>query len=203
MTIQEIIIRETNCVIHWLALSTISTTGGWSHISWARGTVFKVWGPVTTCFEVRGGGANLAVFPLWLFLELSDYWTFLESLLSSRVMFKNFKPLISTFLQLSLIAHAGSTTRSLQIVILKSQGVLPYITYTGMCCPSGSWFEAPELEWGTISEAFSRTGYNISNAWKLQFCKQPFEIIQEQIAVKNMVQCINKQTVVLLLHPMF
>ena len=49
----------------------------------------------------------------------------------------------------------------------------------------------------SISDAFSRTGYNISNARKLQFCKQPFEIIQGQIAFKNMVQCVNKQTVVL------
>ena len=53
----------------------------------------------------------------------------------------------------------------------------------------------------SISEAFSRTGYNISNARKLHFCKQPFESIQGQIAFKNMVQCVNKQTVVLLLHP--
>ena len=53
----------------------------------------------------------------------------------------------------------------------------------------------------SILEAFSRTGYNISNARKLQFCKQPFEIIQGQIAFKNTVQCINKQSVVLLLHP--
>ena len=53
----------------------------------------------------------------------------------------------------------------------------------------------------SISQAFSRTGYNISNARKLQFCKQPFEIIQGQIAFKNTVQCVNKQTVVLLLHP--
>ena len=49
----------------------------------------------------------------------------------------------------------------------------------------------------SISEAFSRKGYNISNARKLQFCKQPFEIIQGQIAFKNTVQCVNKQTVVL------
>ena len=42
----------------------------------------------------------------------------------------------------------------------------------------------------------------ISNARKLQFCKQPFEIIQEQIAL-NTVQCVNKQTVVLLMHPVF
>ena len=49
----------------------------------------------------------------------------------------------------------------------------------------------------SISEAFSRTGYNISKARKLQFCKQPFEIIQGQIAFKNTVQCVNKQTVVL------
>ena len=33
----------------------------------------------------------------------------------------------------------------------------------------GRDFEAPDLERGTISEAFSRTGYNIPNARKLQF----------------------------------
>ena len=27
-------------------------------------------------------------------------------------------------------------------------GVLPYITYTGMCCPKGRDFEAPDLERG-------------------------------------------------------
>ena len=53
----------------------------------------------------------------------------------------------------------------------------------------------------SISEAFSRTGYKISNARKFHFCKQPFESIQGQIAFKNTVQCVNKQTVVLLLHP--
>ena len=50
----------------------------------------------------------------------------------------------------------------------------------------------------------------ISNAQKLQFCKQPFEIIQGQIAFKNRVRshglrirfnALNKQTVVLFLHP--
>ena len=53
----------------------------------------------------------------------------------------------------------------------------------------------------SISETFSRTGYNISNARKLQFCKQPFKIIQGQIAFKNTIQCVNKQTAILLLHP--
>ena len=53
----------------------------------------------------------------------------------------------------------------------------------------------------SISEAFSRTGFNMSNARKLHFSKQPFEIIQGQIAFKNTVQCVNKQTVILLLHP--
>ena len=48
----------------------------------------------------------------------------------------------------------------------------------------------------SISEAFSRTGYNISNVRKLQFCQQPFEIIQGKIAFENTVQCVNKQTVV-------
>ena len=52
----------------------------------------------------------------------------------------------------------------------------------------------------SISEAFCRTGYHIQNARKLYFCKQPFEIIQGQIAFKNTIQCVNKQTVVLLLH---
>ena len=54
----------------------------------------------------------------------------------------------------------------------------------------GRDFEAPDLERGTITEAFSRMGYNISNA-KLQFCKQPFEIVQEHIAFKNTVQLTN------------
>ena len=44
----------------------------------------------------------------------------------------------------------------------------------------------------SISEEFSRAGYNISNARKLQFCKQPFEIIQGQIAFKNTDQCVHK-----------
>ena len=39
-----------------------------------------------------------------------------------------------------------------------------------------------------------------TNARKLYFCKQPFEIIQGQIAFKTTGQCVNKQTVVLLLH---
>ena len=50
----------------------------------------------------------------------------------------------------------------------------------------GRDFEAPDLERAvSISEAFSRTGYNISNARKLQFCKQPFEIIQGEIPFNN------------------
>ena len=74
---------------------------------------------MTTYFEVGGGGEE----QIWLFslcgcLELSDTGPFrLESLLSG-VMFINFKPLKSTFLLLIVIAHAGSTTRSLQIMIL-------------------------------------------------------------------------------------
>ena len=38
----------------------------------------------------------------------------------------------------------------------------------------------------SISEVFCRTGYNISNTQKLQFYKQPFEIIQGQIAFKKL-----------------
>ena len=54
---------------------------------------------------------------IWLFsfcgsLEPSNYWTFPESLLRG-IMLINFKPLKSTILLLSLIAPAGSTSRSL------------------------------------------------------------------------------------------
>ena len=57
----------------------------------AWGAVFKVQGPVTTSIEVLGGGGGGWWKQIWLFslcgcLVLSDYWTFLESLLS-RVMF--------------------------------------------------------------------------------------------------------------------
>ena len=66
----------------------------------------------------------------------------------------------------------------------------------------GRDFEAAALERGIhFRGIFARAEYNISNARKLQFCKQPFEIIQGQIAFKNTVQCVNKQTVILLLHP--
>ena len=77
-----------------------------------------------------------------------------------------------------------------------------------MSAKRGRDFEAPDLERagahqkrGIHFRGVFRTGYNISNASKLHFCKQPFEIIQGQIAFKNTIQCVNKQTVVLLLHP--
>ena len=64
----------------------------------ARGAVFKVRGPVTTSFGLgRGvewgrGGGQILLFSLCVCLELSDCWTFLQSL-SSGVMFINFKRL--------------------------------------------------------------------------------------------------------------
>ena len=83
--------------------------------------------------------------------------------------------------------------------------VLPYNTYTGMCRPTGSWFWSSWFRTGYPFQRrfLARTGYNFSNARKLQFCKQPFEIIRGQIAFKNTVRCVNKQTVVPLLHPVF
>ena len=71
----------------------------------AHGAVFKVQAAGDHLFWSRGE------WQIWLFflcgcLELSDYWTFLGSLLSG-VMFINFKQLKSTFLLLSQIAHAG------------------------------------------------------------------------------------------------
>ena len=47
-------------------------------------------------------------------------------------------------------------------------GVLPYISYMGMCRPTGSYFWDSNLKWGIIFKPFSRTGYNFSNAGKLQ-----------------------------------
>ena len=64
----------------------------------------------------------------------------------------------------------------------------------------GRDFEAPDLERGIHFRGVFRTAYNISNARKLHFCKQTCEIIQGQIAFKHTVQCVNKPTVVLLLH---
>ena len=75
------------------------------------------WPPTLRWGGWGGGEEQIWLFSLCGCLELSDYWTFLESLLSG-VMFINFKWLKSTFLLLSLISHAGSTTRSLKIMIL-------------------------------------------------------------------------------------
>ena len=55
-------------------------------------------------FEVAGGEGQIWLFSLCRCLELSDCWS-AEPFLST-VMFKNFKSLKSTFLLLSLIAHA-------------------------------------------------------------------------------------------------
>ena len=86
----------------------------------AHGAVFKSAGAAPLLNWGGGGGGGEG--QIWLFsfcgcLELSDCWTFLESL-SSGVMFINFKLLKSTFLLLSLIARAAPTSRSLQIMIL-------------------------------------------------------------------------------------
>ena len=79
--------------------------------------VLNVRGPVTTYIEVRGGGWWWeSKFGCSLFLAV-DNCQITEPLMS-RVMFINFKPLKSTFLLLSVIAHAESTTRGLQIMIL-------------------------------------------------------------------------------------
>ena len=99
----------------------------------------------------------------------------------------------------SLIGDDNSPKRipAREAYLKKMYNVLHTLPIRVCAAQRGRDFEATDLERGSISEAFSRTGYNISNARKLQFCKQPFEIIQGQIAFKNTVQCVNKQTVVL------
>ena len=87
--------------------------------------IFNLQGPRSSFLSVGtgehlfwiGAGVGRGKFGCSLCLELSDCWTLVESL-STGVMFINFKPLKSTFLLLSLIALAGSTSRSLQIMIL-------------------------------------------------------------------------------------
>ena len=54
------------------------------------------------------------VLSLWLFRTARYTGPFLTESLLSGVMFINFTLLKSTFLLLCLIAHAGSTSRSLQ-----------------------------------------------------------------------------------------
>ena len=77
----------------------------------------------------------------------------------------------------------------------QSQGGYSHTLLIRVCAAQrGCDFEAPDLEQGILLRG-------VFYARKLQFCKQPFELIQGQIAFKNMVQCINKQTVVLLFHP--
>ena len=69
------------------------------------------------------------------------------------------------------------------------------------CPPNGAVILKLLIQNGLfISEAFSRTGYNILNARKLQFCKQPFEITQGQIASENTVQCVNSKLLYSLHH---
>ena len=61
----------------------------------AWGAVFHVRGPVTMNIGLEGGGGGgkqIGLFSLCGTLELSDYLTFVESLLS-RVMFINFTTL--------------------------------------------------------------------------------------------------------------
>ena len=48
----------------------------------------------------------------------------------------------------------------------------------------------------SILDMFPGTGCNILSVGKLQFCKQPFEIIQGEITFKNTVRCVNKYNVV-------
>ena len=47
-------------------------------------------------------------------------------------------------------------------------GVLPYNSFTGMFRPTGSYFWVSDQKRGIIFKPFSRTGYNILNARKLQ-----------------------------------
>ena len=65
--------------------------------------------------------------------------------------------------------------------------VLPYIILLYGYLPPNGVVILKLLIWDvvSISEVFSRTGYNISNARKLQFCKQLFEITQGQIAFEK------------------
>ena len=118
-------------------------------------------------------------------------------------LFPNFTSIPLDYLLISwvtnYVSNLGFLTCLSRIVSIKNPGGDTPIHYLyGYVPPNGVVILKLLIQNGvSISEAFSRTGYNISNAWKLQFCKQPFEIIQGQFAFKNTVQCVNKQTVVI------
>ena len=80
------------------------------------------------------------------------------------------------------------------VALLPGGGAYSHTLPIRICAAQlGRDFEAPE-EWVSISGAFSRTGYNISNARKLQFCKQPFEIIYLSVAdyEEAFISCISR-----------
>jgi len=91
------------------------------------------------------------------------------------------------------------------VCVARGAGVLPYITYKRHVPPNGvvilkSWFRTGYpfqrrfLEQGIIFRTLESSSFVSSHIR---------EIIQGQIAFKNTFQCANKQTVVLLLHPVF
>ena len=78
-------------------------------------------------------------------------------------------------------------------------GVHPYNTFAVCGAQRGRDFGGPGLERGIHFRDLSWNGVYISNARKFQFCRQSFEIIQGEIALKNTLQCVKEQTVARLL----
>ena len=79
-------------------------------------------------------------------------------------------------------------------------GVLPYIT--GMCRPKGSWFWSSFFRTGyPFQRRFLERGIIFRTHQSSTFVSSHLKLFQGQIAFKNTAQCVNKQTVVLLLPP--
>jgi len=81
-------------------------------------------------------------------------------------------------------------------------GVLPYITYTGMCRPTGSWFWS---SWFRTGYPFQRRclerGIIFRTHESSSFVSSHLKLFKGKKTKKNTAQCVNEQTVILLLHP--
>ena len=76
--------------------------------------------------------------------------------------------------------------------------------YTGMCRPTGLWFWS--FWFGTLYpflRCFLERGIIFRTHESSSLVSGYLKLLKDRLLLKNTVQCVNKQTVVLLLHPAF
>ena len=82
-------------------------------------------------------------------------------------------------------------------------GVLPYITYTSMCRPTGSWFWSSWFRTGyPFQRRFLERGIIFRTHESSSFVSSYLKLFKDRLLLKIRFNArVNKQTVVLLLHP--